>query len=119
MTAIKIDVEGNEIEVLHGARQTIQRCRPIISCECEERAPRGCVLSMFQVSCVRLAMTPGSYHQEQFWPVSSLDRRVMQVASAHGPVEFRSSHIGMFMFLPRESNELRERLCEFGPFRSA
>jgi hypothetical protein len=58
------------------------------------------------------------HHQGQFWPVSSLDRRTMQVASPFGPAQSQS-YIGMFMFIPRELNDLRERLAEFGPFRSA
>jgi len=33
---IKIDVEGAEFELLQGARQTIQRCRPVIQIEINE-----------------------------------------------------------------------------------
>lgn len=33
---LKIDVEGHEIEVLMGARETIKRCRPRILCEVNE-----------------------------------------------------------------------------------
>ena len=34
---IKIDVEGHELSVLHGATATIERCRPILLIEVEER----------------------------------------------------------------------------------
>jgi len=31
---IKIDVEGMEADVIHGARDTLQRCRPVVFAEC-------------------------------------------------------------------------------------
>ena len=41
VTAIKIDVEGAEEEVLRGALDTLRRCRPVISVEIEERHRAG------------------------------------------------------------------------------
>jgi FkbM family methyltransferase len=117
VTSIKIDAEGNEIEVLHGARHTIQRCRPVISCECEERHREG--VSWYVPGFLRaLGYDAWFYHQEQFWPVASLDRRLMQVATAYGMPE-SDPYIGMFIFIPRELVEVRDRLLEFGPFNSA
>ncbi len=42
VAAIKIDVEGAEVDVLRGARQTIARCHPLIFFECweDERGQR-------------------------------------------------------------------------------
>jgi FkbM family methyltransferase len=34
---LKIDVEGHELQVLHGARNTIERCRPLLVIEIEQR----------------------------------------------------------------------------------
>ncbi len=117
VTAIKIDAEGYEIEVLHGARHTIERCRPIVSCECEERHREG--VTWYIPGFMRgLGYDAWFYHDKQFWPVASLDRRTMQVASPTGPPE-SDPYISTFIFLPRELDELRQRLLEFGSFRPA
>ena len=117
LTAIKIDAEGYEIEVLHGARYTIERCRPIISCECEERHREG--VTWYIPGFMRALGYDGwFYHQGQFWPVSALDRQTMQVASAGGPPE-SDPYIAQFMFVPREQEALRQRLSDFGPLGSA
>src|SRR5260370_18334280 len=41
---VKIDVEGHELAVLHGARETIMRCHPRLLVEIEERHSNGGVL---------------------------------------------------------------------------
>nr|WP_041757274.1 FkbM family methyltransferase [Bradyrhizobium sp. ORS 278] len=35
VAAIKIDVEGAELDVLQGARRTLARCMPLVVCECD------------------------------------------------------------------------------------
>jgi hypothetical protein len=38
---VKLDAEGAEYEVLRGARETLARCRPVLSVEIEERHRPG------------------------------------------------------------------------------
>ncbi|MFM8613808.1 MAG: FkbM family methyltransferase, partial [Alphaproteobacteria bacterium] len=41
VTAIKLDAEGAEYEILRGARETLRRCRPVLTLEVEERHRQG------------------------------------------------------------------------------
>src|SRR5581483_9174009 len=41
VTAVKLDAEGAEAEVLLGALDTLRRCRPVLSIEIEERHRAG------------------------------------------------------------------------------
>jgi FkbM family methyltransferase len=117
LTAIKIDAEGYEIEILQGARYTIGRSRPIVSCECVECHREG--ITWYVPGFMRgLGYDGWFHHQGQFWPVSSLDRRTMQVASPHGK-PMSDPYIVTFLFIPRELDDLRQRLLEFGSFRTA
>ena len=117
LTAIKIDAEGYETEVLHGATRTLERCRPVVSCECVESYREG--VTWYIPGFMRALGYDGWFHyQGQFWPVSSLDRRLMQAASPHGAPQ-TPPYVDTFLFIPRELNDLRQRLLPFGPFRSA
>jgi FkbM family methyltransferase len=117
VTAIKLDAEGFEREILHGGRHTIARCRPILSCECEERHREGSTwyIPGFMQG---LGYDGWFHHDSQFWPLSSLDRRTMQVAHPTGAIQ-SDPYISDFLFIPRELPELHQRLSAFGPFRSA
>jgi FkbM family methyltransferase len=117
LTAIKIDAEGYEIEVLHGATRTLERCRPIVSCECVEIHREG--VTWYIPGFMRALGYNGWFHyQGQFWPISSLDRRSMQAASPHGQPQ-TDPYIVTFLFIPSELDDLRQRLLPLGSFRSA
>ena len=45
---IKIDVEGHELSVLEGARSLLERCRPVLLIECEERHNPGGPAALFR-----------------------------------------------------------------------
>jgi FkbM family methyltransferase len=45
---VKIDVEGHELNVLHGATGLIERCRPAFLVEAEERHGRGGTAALFE-----------------------------------------------------------------------
>lgn len=47
LALIKIDVEGHELKVLHGATQTLAASRPVCIVECEERHHAGGVAKAF------------------------------------------------------------------------
>lgn len=102
LTAIKLDAEGAEYEVLRGARETLLRCRPVLSIEIEERHRAG---STWAVPAFLDALGYDAFWE--FWgewrPMASFDRATMQVASAD-PTVFAASdpYVFVFYFLPRE-----------------
>jgi FkbM family methyltransferase len=77
---IKVDAEGFEQEVLEGARETLRRCRPVLSLELEERHRPGATRD------VPALMTSLGY-ETWFWlgggfrPLRDFDPATMQVAS--------------------------------------
>ncbi|WP_135469313.1 FkbM family methyltransferase [Crenalkalicoccus roseus] len=103
LTAVKLDAEGAEYEVLRGARETLLRCRPVLSIEIEERHREG---STFAVPAYLDALGYDAFFE--FWgewrPMAEFHRPTMQRASPN-PAVFASSdpYIFVFYFLPREA----------------
>jgi FkbM family methyltransferase len=102
LTAVKLDAEGAEYEVLLGARETLLRCRPILSVEIEERHRPG---ATWAVPAYLDALGYEGFWE--FWgewqPMAAFDRARMQRASPN-PAVFEASdpYLFTFYFLPRE-----------------
>lgn len=102
LTAMKVDAEGFEYEVLQGARDTLLRCRPVLTLEIEERHREG---STWAVPAFLDALGYDVFYElgDAWHPVATLERRTMQVASPD-PSVFAASDPYVFVFcaLPRE-----------------
>ncbi len=96
LTHLKVDCEGFEQEVLEGARHTLQRCRPVMSLELEERHRPGATRDV-----PALLATLG--YETRFWldgamrPLAEFDAARMQVASPD-PAVFGASDPYVFTF---------------------
>lgn len=104
VTAIKIDAEGFEYEILRGARDTLRRCRPILSIELEERHRPGSTWAV-PAWLDALDYDVVFVHGGAFHPMAALDRATMQRASPD-PSVFAASDPYIFVFyaLPRETS---------------
>jgi hypothetical protein len=102
LTAVKLDAEGAEYEVLRGARETLLRCRPVLSVEIEERHRPG---STWAVPAFLDALGYDTYweHWDEWRPMAEFDRAAMHRASPD-PAVFGASDPYVFVFyaLPRE-----------------
>lgn len=102
LTGMKVDAEGAEYEILRGARETLLRCRPVLTLEIEERHREG---STWAVPAYLDALGyEVLFELDGAWfPVSALDRPTMQRASPD-PSVFEASDPYVFVFyaLPRE-----------------
>lgn len=105
VTAIKLDAEGAEQEVLEGARRTLTTSRPVLSIEIEERHRAG---STREVPALlgSLGYAGCFWHAGALRPIAEFDAARMQVASPD-PAVFAASdpYIFSFFFLPMESAE--------------
>jgi FkbM family methyltransferase len=105
VSAIKIDVEGAELEVLRGAWETLQNCRPCLSIEIEERHRRGSTTAV--PALLRELGFEGWFEFFGDWRrIESLDVATMQHASP-SPADFTVSHpyVFTFYFVPSERRE--------------
>lgn len=104
VTAIKLDAEGAEYEILRGARETLLRCRPVLTLEVEERHRAG---STYAVPAYLDALGYDVFFElNGVWlPIADLDRATMQRASPD-PSVFEASDPYVFVFyaLPREES---------------
>lgn len=102
LTGMKVDAEGAEYEILRGARETLSRCRPVITLEVEERHREG---STWAVPAYLDALGYEVLFElrDEWFPMTALDRPTMQRASPD-PSVFEASDPYVFVFyaLPRE-----------------
>lgn len=102
LTGLKVDAEGAEYEILRGARETLLRCRPVITLEVEERHREG---STWAVPAYLDALGYEVLFELRgaWFPMAALDRATMQRASPD-PSVFEASDPYVFVFyaLPRE-----------------
>jgi FkbM family methyltransferase len=111
VTAIKLDAEGAEEEVIRGAAATLRRCRPVLSIEIEERHRRGSTRAL-------PALLAGLGYEGfyEFWgewrPVEAFDPMLMQRASP-SPASFEVSepYVFLFYFVPPERREALRTLA--------
>jgi FkbM family methyltransferase len=111
VTAIKIDVEGAELEMLRGASTTLRRWRPILSIEIEERHRTGSTRAVPEL--LRAFGYEGWFEFFGDWrPIEQLDIATMQQASP-SPAEFTVSHpyVFSFYFVPIERHQELARLA--------
>lgn len=103
VTAIKLDAEGAEQEVLEGARRTLTRSRPVLSVEIEERHREGSTRDV-PALLASLGYEGFFWHAGALHPLAAFDASTMQVASPD-PAIFAASdpYIFSFFFLPAES----------------
>lgn len=100
VTAMKVDAEGAEEEVLRGAEATLRQCMPVLTVEIEERHRVGSTRDVPRF-LAGLGYR-GFFSLDGVWRgVEEFDARVMQVASA-SPASFEASdpYVFIFGFLP-------------------
>lgn len=102
VTAIKLDAEGAEEEVLRGGTATLRRCRPVLSVEVEERHRAGSTVAV-PAFLAELGYL-GCYALDGVWHrVEGFDPAVLQRASV-SPAAFDAiePYVFTFFFVPPE-----------------
>ncbi len=96
VTAMKVDAEGAEEEVLRGAEATLRQCMPVLTVEIEERHRVGSTRDVPRF-LAGLGYR-GFYALDGEWhSVEGFDASVMQVASP-SPASFEASDPYVFIF---------------------
>ena len=104
---IKIDVEGHEHSVLQGAQRTIERCRPRVLIEAEERHAPGSVRRI-QAFFRRFGYRGYFVQHRRLAPIECFDPASMQRSEDIAdytlgvPRAHFERYINNFLFLPRE-----------------
>jgi len=112
VTAVKIDVEGAELEVLQGAWTTLKRWHPSLSIEIEERHRVGSTRAVPEL--LRELGYEGWFEFFGEWRrIEELDLATMQHA-VPSPAEFTVSHpyVFTFYFVPSDRRRELARLAQ-------
>lgn len=98
---LKIDVEGHELAVLHGAQRILEQSQPAILLECEARhRPDHDVRPVFSF-LESLGYTGTFFHNRVRRPLSEFDPAVHQHLDEPDPVFLPQGYVNNFAFIPR------------------
>lgn len=98
---LKIDVEGHELAVLHGAQRTLEQSRPAILLECEARhRPDRDVRPVFSF-LESLGYTGTFFRNRVRRPLSEFDPAIYQHLDEPDPVFLPHGYVNNFAFIPR------------------
>jgi len=113
---IKIDVEGHELDVLEGGRDTLERYRPTVLIEAEDRHRKGSVENVFTFfECLGYQCL--FYYQGKILTGASFSLPLHQAIGNLGPGARGSAYVNNFLFLPQEKIELIQKLQRIGSTR--
>lgn len=109
---IKIDVEGHELQCLHGAQETLKNDRPLVILECKELSEYATLLEFFKsVDYDLLAAAPGAMPNLIFSPRDFIARAFTETERAGIRADLCSRHVESWA-LRRKVRYLRARLEE-------
>jgi FkbM family methyltransferase len=102
LCCIKIDVEGHELSVLNGARKTLEKFRPTVIIECEERHNVGAISAM-AAFFDKLDYTGYFIHRGALKPFSEFDIVTLQNRDNSKPIDGARSpdYVNNFIFEPK------------------
>jgi FkbM family methyltransferase len=114
---IKIDVEGLELDVLQGSSSLLDRDRPLVLVESEERHVAGGPSQVFDLMRAhdyegRFLMRGYSYSVSKY---SSKVHQAPEKAKKIGSLRHATRYINNFVFLPREDVVVRGQLDDRWP----
>nr|WP_283949811.1 FkbM family methyltransferase [Limobrevibacterium gyesilva] len=115
VTAIKLDAEGAEEDVLRGGADLLRRCQPVLSVEIEERHRPGSTTAV--PALLSELGYLGFYELAGRWrSISGFDPAAMQRASP-SPASFEASdpYVFVFYFVPPARRTELARLARLDP----
>ncbi len=99
ISLIKIDAEGHELSILEGSLKTIERCKPIMLVEIEQRHLKKGIKEVF--SCFLDLDYIGFFLKEnKLTPITEFDYEVHQKPFLKNPLN--KSYINNFIFMPKQ-----------------
>lgn len=114
---VKIDVEGHELAVLRGGRETIERDRPVLFVEIEQRHLTDPIERSFE-AVTALGYAGHFWLGKRWHPLDAFDVHTHQLAALDDPKSRR--YVNNFLFVPegerfgqykRETGQRRSRMA--------